>query len=257
MIIVECSQGSPEWHEARAGCITASMFSTIRKTVGGLDMKQQVYVAAIQAGQTVKEAMDEAGYKAVPKAKAVHDAIEGKPVGDYSEEAKNYAFRLAVERISGEPLDDGFETWQMRRGHELEEDCRIRHEQDIEDLVQLAGFVQTDDGKFGCSADSLIGHDGGAEYKCFIAPDKLRRIVVENDWGDIADQVQGCLWLTGRKWWDMCLYCPPLANAGKDFIRKRVERDDEYIESLEQDLIAFEGLVSDWFEILNSERKAA
>ncbi|AOE60405.1 hypothetical protein QZH45_14320 [Pseudomonas corrugata] len=36
-----------------------------------------------------------------------------------------YAFELAVERIGGAPLDGGFETWQMRRGHELEPEARI------------------------------------------------------------------------------------------------------------------------------------
>ena len=25
MILIECEQGSPEWHQARAGCITASI----------------------------------------------------------------------------------------------------------------------------------------------------------------------------------------------------------------------------------------
>ena len=176
MIIVECVQGSDEWHAERAGVITASMFSTIRNKVGQLTQQQQQYVDAILDGHAEIEAMRIAKYKSTPRAAAIEKALQGEPVGDYSDAAKNYAFRLAVERISGEPLDEGFETWAMRRGKELEEDCRVKHESDIGEFVTLAGFVKTDDNKYGCSADSFVGHLGGAEYKCFIAPDKLRSI---------------------------------------------------------------------------------
>jgi hypothetical protein len=249
----QSKQGSPEWHQARAGVITASMFSTVRKLVGGLNEQQQKYVDAILEGKPEPQARTLAGYKSAPRAEVISRAIDGEKVGEYSEATKEYAFRLAVERIGGIPLDESFETWQMRRGRELEEDCRLRHEQDIEFLVEEAGFIYTEDRKFGCSADSLVGQDGGGEYKCFLAPAKIRDIVIYRDWGEIMDQVQGCLWLTNRKWWDMCLYCPPLAAAGKDFIRKRVERDDDYIEALQADLIEFEKLVSEWQEKIENE----
>ena len=36
-----------------------------------------------------------------------------------SKTAKDTAFRIAIERISGEPLDEGFENWGMARGHAL------------------------------------------------------------------------------------------------------------------------------------------
>lgn len=245
MIIHECTQGSPEWHQSRAGVITASMFSEVRKRVGGLNEQQQKYVDAIRDGKTDKEAAVIAGYRSPPRAAAVETALAGGNPGDYTDAAKNYAFRLAVERISGEPLDEGFETWSMRRGRELEEDCRRLHEAEICTFVDLAGFITTDDMLFGCSADSLIGEDGGGEYKCFVDPTKLRSIVVDDDWSDIIDQAQGCMWLAQRKWWDMCLYCPALKNANKHFLRKRVYRDEEFIFALEQDLVAFSRLVDE------------
>jgi hypothetical protein len=40
MRLVHCDQGSPEWHQARAGCITASMFKTARERINGLDEKR-------------------------------------------------------------------------------------------------------------------------------------------------------------------------------------------------------------------------
>jgi len=247
MIIVNCQQGSTEWKEARAKVVTASMFSTVRAKVGALNEQQQTYVDAILEGMSETNARAMAKYKNAPTSAAIEKALAGEKVGDWSDAAKNYAFLLACERISGEPLDgDQFQTWAMRRGRELEESCRIRHEQDIGEIVDLAGFVMTDDGKFGGSADSLVGEDGGAEYKCFYAPEKVRPILTEDDWGDITDQVQGCLWLTGRKWWDMCLYFPALASIGKDFKRHRILRDENYIEKLELDLMEFDALVCNW-----------
>lgn len=253
MKIKQNEQGSREWHNDRAGSVTASMFVVVRSMVGGLTEQQQTYVDALLEGKPEPQARTLAGYKTAPRAAGIQKALDGEKVGEYSDAAKNYAFRLAVERISGEALDEGgFETYAMRRGRELEEPCRLRHEDDINEMVETAGFITTDDDRFGCSADSLVGDQGGGEYKCFIAPDKLRPIVIDDDWGDIMDQVQGCLWITGRKWWDMCLYCPALKNTGKDFIRKRVERDDNYIELLEQDLIAFDALVDEWEARLRS-----
>lgn len=258
--IIECQQGSPEWHQARAGAITASMFLTIRQKVGTLDDRQRAYVNAVLQGEDEKKAREIAGYKLAPTAAAVARTLELKTldVGDWSDKAKDYAFRLACERISGSPLDGfEFETYAMRRGRELEEVCRRRHEQVIGEIVDLAGFVRTSDGRFGCSADSLIGDDGGAEYKCFYAPEKVRPILTASDWGDVMDQVQGCMWLTGRTWWDMCLYFPPLTPVGRDFTRRRIHRDDNYIGRLEAVLVEFDKLVDSWVRVLSSQLEQA
>lgn len=160
--------------------------------------------------------------------------------------ALDYAFKLAVERISGEPLDEGFETWSMRRGHELEPEARMEHEMQTGLIVQEAGFVTTDDGAFGASADGLVGQDGGAEYKCFVDPAKLRSFHIDNDASDIFDQVQGCMWITGRSWWHIGLYCPALKPAGKQLWWREFKRDDDYIEQLEADMWAFKLLVDDY-----------
>lgn len=167
----------------------------------------------------------------------------GANKGQPTEAARNYAFRTAIERISKEPLDEGFETWQMKRGHELEPAARTCHEQHAQVVVDVCGFVTTPDALFGASADGLVGMDGGAEYKCLVSPERLRDTLVLNDISDFMDQVQGGMWITGRVWWDFCIYCPALAPVGRDFSRWRVPRDDEYIAALEQDLIEFSRLV--------------
>lgn len=247
MIIVDCEQGSPEWHKARAGAITSSMFAEVRKRVGGLTDQQRIYVDAIRSGKSVDDAKELAGYKSKPNATAITKSLDGEKVGDYSEAAKDYAFRLAMERISGEPLaDEQFETWAMRRGKELEPVARGLHSFQENLVIRQTGLVLTDDGKFGASADGLIGKDGGSEYKCFTDPAKLRRILITGDISDETDQVQGCLWLTGREWWHFCLFSPSLTVVNRALTVYRVFRDDDYIESLESDLIEFDKLVCEY-----------
>lgn len=253
MIIVNCEQGSEAWHRARAGVVTASMFGVARKRVGELDERQQAYVDGVQSGLDEKAAAKAAGYASVPKAAGIAKALRGEPVGDYSDEAKSYAFRLAIERISGEPLDEGFETYAMRRGHELEPYARAELEVQTGLMVQRAGFVLTDDGAFGASADGLIGDDDGVELKCFIDPLRLRRFHIDNDASEVFEQAQGCMWITGRKWWHIGLYCPALAPVGKQLWWKRFERDQEFIEKMRADLLAFRSVVDVYEQDLKRE----
>lgn len=248
MIVLPYEQGSIEWHRARAGVITASMFGVARSRVGELDDRQRQYVDAVLAGMAQKEAAQAAGYKALPKSAIIERALAGEPVGDFSEASKNYAFRLAIERIGGEPLDEGFETFAMRRGHELEPLARAEHEVQSGLLVNRAGFVLSDCGNYGCSADGLINDDGGSEYKAFINPEKLRTFHVDNDASEVFEQAQGCMWITGRQWWHIGLYCPALEPAGKQLWWRRFERDERFIAAMRDDLEQFR-LMVDGYEV--------
>lgn len=177
----------------------------------------------------------------------------GPSKGEPTAKAQDYAFRLAVERISGSPLDGGFETWQMRRGHDLEPEARMEHEAQTGLIVTQVGLVKTDDGAFGASADGFIGEDGGSEYKCFLAPEKLRSFHIDNDASEIMDQVQGCMWITGRKWWHVGMYCPALESVGRQLWWKEFQRDDDYIEKLEEDMWQFKLLVDEYEQKLRSK----
>lgn len=256
MNIIHCIQGSHEWKQVRSGTISASMFSTARSRVGCLTEQQQAFVGAVNDGMAEKDAAKQAGYKVVPKSAIITRALAGLSCGEWSEASKDYAFRLAVERISGEPLDEGFETWAMRRGRELETDARMEHEMQTGLIVQEAGFITTDDGLFGASADGLIGEDGGAEYKCFVDPSRLRQFHIDNDASDIFDQAQGCMWITGRKWWHIGLYCPALKPAGRQLWLREFARDDNYINALEQDLWEFKQLVDEYQTALTTRKVA-
>lgn len=216
MIIEHHEQGSPEWLQARAGVITASRFSDAR-------------------------------------ARLERASKNGK-AGDWSGKAHDYAWTLAMERIAGAPLDQTFVTWQMERGTRLEGEARIAYEARGE-LVEEAGIVFTEDRAFGYSTDGFVGEDGMVEIKCPASCTKLGAIWTRPETAEVEyiDQINGGLWITGRKWCDLIVYCPWLAPVGKDLFVKRIHRDDDAIEALEADLLAFKELVDQYEQQLRKE----
>ncbi len=180
----------------------------------------------------------------------------GPKKGGFTEAAEDYAFRVAVERISGAPLDEGFSTWAMKRGNELEPEARAWVEVKLGIFVDTAGFVTTDDKKFGASADGFIDKDGGLEIKCLVDPGRIRNVILSDDISEFMDQIQGGMWLTGRKWWQFALFCPALEKVGLQLYTKRVDRDDNYINEMELDLLEFERVVSKYEQTLRDRGMA-
>lgn len=252
MRIIDCEQLTEAWFTARAGAITASMYREVRQRVGGLSPQMEKMADAIlNQGMDEEAAAEYAGYatpakqaKAAMKNDKFCRALNGERVGELTAAAQNYAFLLACERLAGEPLAiEQFDSWATRRGRELEPEARAVHEMEHGVTVTPTGLVLTEDGHFGASADGLIDEDGGAEYKCFVAPDSMRPIMLDVDIDDHLDQVQGGMWITGRKWWHFAMYCPALEPVGKHLVVYEVHRDDDYIEKLEQDLLYFDRVV--------------
>lgn len=259
MKFIDVIQGSEEWHAARAGVTTASTFATAVSKSGGLTEQQAAYVAAIQAGKTETEAMAIAGYKAKPKSETVSKALAGLRVTEPSEASTTLAIATAIERISGKPYGDTFETFAMRRGAEQEAFARMRYEARFETFVEEAGLALTDDGKFGYSTDGFVGDDGCIEIKVPLNTLKILRIIETGDISEYIHQIQGGLWLTGRKWCDFVLGVPDLAvlNNGNDLFVKRVHRDEDFIEALEADLLEFDARVTEYEFKLRTPFKVA
>ena len=160
----------------------------------------------------------------------------GKP----SASADEYINILIAERILGESEPIYVNEW-MQRGTELEPEARAMYELMHSVDVEEVGFILDDSGEFGCSPDGLIGEDGGVEFKCPAPKNHIawsRKGVCPSKH---YAQVQGCLYITGRKWWDFMSYHPEM----KPFI-VRVERDEEFIEKLaEQISLAVEEIKSE------------
>lgn len=175
------------------------------------------------------------------------DAREKTAKGAMSAKAMLYAQDVARERCGGRAAPT-YVNAAMRTGTEQEPIARAEYEAETGLVVLEAGFAYTHDGKFGCSVDGLVGDDGVIEIKTMVGSDTLFRAVVEGENDAYIDQINGALWLLGRKWCDLILWVPDLP-AGRLTVR-RITRDENAIEALEEDLLAFDRVVTDLAEKL-------
>lgn len=257
MIVLNHPQGSQDWLQARCGVITASRFSDAISTTGGLTQQQQTYVNAIKAGKSEASAMLAAGYKATPRAEAVDMALSGVDPSKPSEKAIKYAWLIAMETIAREPLDDTFVTYAMTRGRELEPRARSVYEHRTGAWIDEVSLILTDDSRFGYSADGFRDDDGLIEIKCPLAADKVGEVWQHPETAHLEyiDQINGGLWITGRKYCDLVVYCPWLAPVGKDLFVKRIYRDENAIEELETRLVRFMRMVDAFLVDLRTPKK--
>ena len=173
------------------------------------------------------------------------DACDTLKSGAPSDKQAKYMWLVIMERIAKSPLDDVFVTWQMKRGTELEPIARAAYEAETGELIEQSGIVLTDDRVFGYSTDGFVGSEGLIEIKCPSACDKLGAIWTspQDAESEYIDQINGGLWITGRKWCDLVVFCPWLESVGKHLFIKRIFRNDDAIERLESSLLKFAGLV--------------
>jgi len=125
-----------------------------------------------------------------------------------SAQSVGYMNHLLAEWALGIPLQsDG--TDFMERGIQLEGEAVRLYEMERDVDTQAGGFCTTDDGRIGCSPDRLVGEDGGLEIKS-PAPHTHIRYLLGSPVDDYLLQVQGSLWVTKRKWWDVMSYHPDM-----------------------------------------------
>lgn len=185
--IVDCPQGSPEWHACRAGRPTASMFATVMaKGRGGADSKTR----------------------------------------------KTYLQQLAAERITGTVCQTWDGNADTERGHGQEPEARNLYGFLRDVTPAQVGFLRR--GPVGCSPDSLIDGDGLLEIKTRKPHLQVALLEAGAMPPEHKAQVQGQLWISGRKWLDFMSYCPGLPP----FIT-RIERDPVYMAEMAKALREF------------------
>ena len=186
-----------------------------------------------------------AGKVTASRAKDARDKLKS---GAASGKQIAYACQVALERLSGQPADATFENWQMREGHVQEPIARAAYERRTGNLVDEVGAFATDDDLFLYSPDGLIDGDGLLEVKTLFSPERIMTIVGNGDVSDFIDQCMFGLWLTGRQWIDLVIWVPSLDHLSI----KRIDRDEDYIEAMETDLMAFSRLVTQYENTLRT-----
>jgi len=170
--------------------------------------------------------------------KDARDKLKG---GQPSKACLGYAMDVARERIGGS-APSKFQNAAMRTGTEQEPFARAMYEARTGHMVDEAGFYLSDDGVFGLSPDGLIDEDGVVEIKTMVSSDTLFTAVADGDVSAYMDQCHGYLWLLGRQWVDLVLWAPDLSHMAIH----RITRNEDAIEALEADLLAFAKLVTQY-----------
>ena len=159
----------------------------------------------VQAEQRSEEWF--AARRGIPSASNFAKIITTK--GEPSKQAEKYMFRLAGEKVSG-ITEETYQSAAMIRGCEMEKEAREFYELIKGATVEEVGFCLTDDGKVGCSPDGLVGEDGLIEIKDPIASTQVAYLLKGVLPLEYFQQVQGQLYVTGRKWLDFISYYPGL-----------------------------------------------
>lgn len=182
-------QRSAEWMAARLGKITSSRFC---------DVLTQ------------------------PRSKAA------KERGELSLSARGYMLDLVAETVTGKTQGPPL-TRAMQHGIDHEPIARRLYQKVTGRQVQEVGFIaHPSEALVGCSPDGLISYNGGIEIKC---PEVARIHFGDRLYGHERHkaQIQGAMWITGRKWWDFVSYHSATDDLGLALYVVRDYRDDEYI----------------------------
>jgi hypothetical protein len=146
------------------------------------------------------------------------------PTGKPSKQAVDIENQIVAEILTGEADEPFFTSYAVERGSRLEPEARKMYEMLKGVTVQRAGFITTDNGRIGGSADGLVGDDGGLEIKCLYGKNHVGSLFERTISDDHKPQVQGLLMISDRKWWDTMSYHPKMPPS-----IIRTERDEEYI----------------------------
>lgn len=182
--------------------------------------------------------------------KLIDVIVRNKKTGEKLKAWDDLVWSIAVERITG-IQNEGFDSYATRWGKEVEPFAREAYELATGNFVDQVSFIDHPTYAFvGVSPDGLIGDDGGLEMK---APKNSIIHLQRFDTGmpdEFIPQVQGCMWVTGRQWWDFVSFDPRMPEKLR-MLRLTIKRDEDYISKLEAAVLEAEPVVAALVEKFN------
>jgi len=151
----------------------------------------------------------------------------GEPLKAYND----MLWSIVVERMTGEPIE-GPDAFALQWGKDVEPYARNAYELSTGTIITLSEFVTHPAYPFvGASPDGLIGNKGGVEFKCPKNPGIHLERFLSGVPEEYKPQIQGCMWVTGREWWDFGSYDPRMPESHRLLVI-RVHRDDAFIATM-------------------------
>lgn len=198
---------SPEWFEIRRGKVTASKFGDILTSPKSpRESEELARVFGIEPG--------------------------------WSATAFAYALDIVLSKY-GEPEDGSeYRSPEMQWGIDHEPAAREAYELRTFQKVTEPGFILKPGTIIGCTPDGHVGSKGGLEIKCPKSAKHIQIVMSKAIPVYWWPQIQGCLWITGRDWWDFASYDPRMPKD-KKLVVIRAMRDERFISSMSLRVIAF------------------
>ena len=158
---------------------------------------------------------------------------------------KAYMAQVISERLTGKPIEQQFESWDTRRGTNLEPMARAEYEILTGAAVRSVGFVEHPSIPFaGASPDGLVGNEGMAQVKCPRTHVHLDYILAGIVPAEYRPQMYFEMACTGRQWSDFVSYESNLPNHLQLFV-VRLQRDEAEIQHIEEEVQRFLSDVED------------
>lgn len=156
-------------------------------------------------------------------------------------ERRNYRAQLVVERLTGEPCENGYVSKEMQWGTDNEPFARMRYEQETGAVVREAGFAYLPDIMTGCSVDGFIDEDGELgllECKCPLTATHIGYLLANRLPPAYEPQITHNMWVTNATFADFVSFDPRLPDYLQLF-RVRVTRDEAAIQKHAEAVLRF------------------
>ena len=176
-------------------------------------------------------------------ASKIYDVIAKTAKGAYTAKRDDYAFQLAAERMTGLPTRI-FTNDAMLWGQNTEPLALEFYAEYYGYEVKQAPFIIHRQMEYcGASPDGIVNDEFLVELK---APQTNTFLRIKHDKVPPPQYVAQCqmqMAVTGAPKTDLFFYDPRIIEPSKQFIMFEIERDNEYIANLEQEIVLFNDLV--------------
>ena len=170
-------------------------------------------------------------------ASRISDVVAKTKTG-YSSSRANYMAQLICERMTNE-FQESYTNSAMTHGVENEPFARAAYEAKTGNMVDQVGAI--DHPRIALSAaspDGLVGDDGCLEIKCPNTATHIETLLGDEPAKKYYDQMQWQMVCANRSWCDFVSFDPRMPAHLQLFV-KRIERNDEYIDQLEKEVVQF------------------
>ncbi len=173
--------------------------------------------------------------------------------------AEDLIYKIAWERLLKEGnVSEGLgrlsvSSQSMQHGNDFEGEAILKYiERTGIEVRYEQEFIQKGEW-IGGTPDGFIGDDGIIEVKCpWNGGNHLKTLLTKEIYNsEYIYQIQGYLWITGRKWCDFVTYDPDLIDELQLSIT-RIERNEEIIEEIK---MVIDEVIAKIKEIINQIEK--